>query len=63
MSYSIDQMNQATEIARHVVENGRVQGEGQAWLESLRIEVEFECEERGLSDCTEIADAAVTLQQ
>jgi hypothetical protein len=28
-------------------------------LESLRVEVEFECQERGLDNCEEMADEAV----
>lgn len=58
---SQDQMNQAAEISRFVIENGRVEGEGEAWTESLRVEVEFECSERNLPDCDEIAEAAVNL--
>lgn len=48
-------------ISRTVIENGRVEGEGEAWLESLRREVEFEATERGHSsdDAAEIAAAAV----
>ena len=55
------QVEVAQEIAQFVVENGRVQGEGSEWLESLRGEVEFECDERGLDDCAEIAEVAVNL--
>lgn len=55
------QIEIATEIAQDVIDNGRVTGEGDEWSESLRIEVEFECGERGLDDCEEIADAAVKL--
>jgi hypothetical protein len=60
---SQDQMNQAAEISRFVLENGRVEsdGEGNLNLESLRTEVEFECSERNLPDCDEIAEAAVKL--
>jgi hypothetical protein len=63
MTYSQDQMNTAAQIAQFVVENGRVEsdGRGNLNLESLRAEVEFECGERGLPDCTEIAAAAVEL--
>ena len=55
--------NQAAEIAQFVIENGRVESDGNGSFntESLRVEVEFECNERGLSDCTEIAEAAVKL--
>lgn len=59
---SRNQIEVAAEIAQFVVENGRVQGEGEEWLESLRTEVEFECSERGLEDCDEIAEVAVNLQ-
>ena len=55
------QIEIATEIAQDVIENGRVIGHGDDWKESLRNEVEFECSERGLDDCEEIADAAVNL--
>lgn len=59
---SRNQIDQAVEIARFVVENGRVEGdEGNLNLESLRIEVEIECGERGIEDCAEIAEAAVEL--
>lgn len=56
------QIEIATEIAQFVIENGRVEGEGDDWKESLRNEVEFECSERGLEDCEEIAEVAVDLQ-
>ena len=56
------QIEVAQEIARDVVENGRVSGEGSEWLESLRVEVEFECNERNLADSAEIAQVAVNLQ-
>jgi hypothetical protein len=59
---SRNQIEVAMEIAQFVVENGRVSGEGGDWLESLRDEVEFECGERELEDCEEIAEAAVNLQ-
>ena len=55
------QIEIAQEIAQFVVENGRVQGEGEAWYESLRGEVEFECADRDLEDCEEIAAVAVKL--
>jgi hypothetical protein len=58
---SRNQIKAAREIAQFVVENGRVQGEGSERLESLRIEVEFECNERDLDDCAEIAEVAVNL--
>ena len=58
---SRNQVEVAQEIAQFVVENGRVTGEGSEWLESLRGEVEFECDERGISDCEEIAEVAVNL--
>ena len=52
-------------IANSVIENGRVEGEGDAWLESLRGEVEFEATEQGFSDdeAAEIAEAAVSRYQ
>lgn len=55
------QIEIATEIAQDVIENGRVEGDGEGWLESLAVEVEFECSERGYDDCEEIAEAAVNL--
>lgn len=59
---SRNQVEVAQEIAQSVVENGRVSGQGSEWLEALRNEVEFECGERGLDDCEEIAEVAVKLQ-
>jgi hypothetical protein len=39
------------DILRFVVENGRVQADGDGFnLASLEVEVEFEARERGLSD-------------
>jgi hypothetical protein len=60
---SRNQIDQATEIARFVVDNGRVASDDDGNLdpESLRGEVEFECEERNIEDCTEIAEVAVNL--
>lgn len=57
------QIEIATEIAQDVIENGRVEGDGEGWLESLAVEVEFECSERGYDDddCEEITEAAVNL--
>lgn len=55
------QIEIATEVAQDVIDNGRVTLAGDEWSESLRIEVEFECGERGLDDCEEIAEAAVNL--
>lgn len=55
------QIEIATEIAKDVIENGRVEGAGEGWLESLAVEVKFECSERGHEDCEEIAEAAVNL--
>jgi hypothetical protein len=48
-------------LCRIVIENGRVEGENEAWLESLRIEVEFEAVEQGCSpeEATYLAAAAV----
>ena len=53
----------AIEIAQNVIADGRVIGDGKGWVESLRIEVEFECNEHGYDedDCEEIAEAAVNL--
>jgi hypothetical protein len=58
--YSQDQLNQAAAISQFVIENGRVETDdsGQVNAESLRVEVEFECGERGLEDCSEIAAVA-----
>lgn len=62
MSQSIQ--NAAAEISQFVIENGRVEsGENGINLASLEVEVEFECEERGLPDCGEIAAAAVALAE
>lgn len=60
---SREQIDRAVEIAKHVVDNGRVLSDGTGSLDllSLRAEVEFECDERGLSDCAEIANIAVSL--
>jgi hypothetical protein len=55
--------NTVTEIINFVIENGRVlpdeSTESGFNLESLRVEVEFECSERGLDNCEEMADEAV----
>ena len=61
--FSQEQLNQAAEISKFVVESGRVESDddGNINSESLRVEVEFECGERGLSECSEIAEAAVSL--
>lgn len=54
--------NQAAEISQFVIENGRVESDASGInLASLEAEVEFECRERGLPDCSEIAAAAVEL--
>lgn len=57
--------NSLNEIVNFVIENGRVlqddSTESGFNLESLRVEVEFECSERGLEDCEEMADEAVKL--
>lgn len=58
---SVNQINLAKQIAQDVIDNGRVVGEDQDWLESLRVEVEFECRDRGHDDCEEIAETAVNL--
>lgn len=60
--YSQNQMNTAAQLSQFVVENGRVQSdENGLSLESLRVEVEFECNERGLEDCAMIAEAAAVM--
>lgn len=54
----------AAEILRDVVENGRVLADEDGNLneESVRVEVEFECLERGiLEDCDGIISAAVEM--
>lgn len=55
--------NTVTEIINFVIENGRVLQDETTDsgfnLESLRVEVEFECQERGLENCEEMADEAV----
>lgn len=51
--------NLAVEIAAFVIENGRVEGDGDDWLESLRTEVEFEAMERGLENASELAEIAM----
>lgn len=57
--YSQDQLITATELAQFVIESGRVTGDTpDEWLESLTGEVEFECNDRGIDDCHEIAEAA-----
>ena len=53
--------NSPAQIALHVIENGRVVGEGDEWLESLEIEVEFEARDRGLENSDEIAQQAVAI--
>lgn len=61
MSQSIQ--NAAAEISQFVIENGRVLADDDGNLneESVRVEVEFECMERGLEDCEEIAAAAAEM--
>lgn len=61
MMASHNQIKLAQEIAQDVIDNGRVQGQGEEWTESLRIEVEFEASERGHENSEEIAEAAVKL--
>ncbi|MBE7555997.1 MAG: hypothetical protein HS126_33500 [Anaerolineales bacterium] len=51
----------AAEIARLVIEDGRVEGEGEEWLASLGVEVAFEADEQGYENATEIAEEAVRL--
>lgn len=59
--------NTVTEIINFVIENGRVlQDENTDSgfnLESLRVEVEFECQERGLENCEEMAEEAVKMYE
>lgn len=56
--------NSAAEISQFVIENGRVESdENGINLASLEVEVEFECMERGLEDCEEIAAAAVEMAE
>lgn len=50
----------AAEIARYVIEQGRVE-KGEWFLASLGAEVAFEADERGLENATEIAEEAVRL--
>lgn len=60
--YSQDQMNQATQISQFVIESGRVESDENGLnLESLRVEVEFECNERGFDNCAMIAEVAVVM--
>jgi hypothetical protein len=51
----------AEEIARFVLDEGRVEGQGDEWLASLGLEVLVEADERGLENATEIAEEAVRL--
>jgi hypothetical protein len=51
----------AVEIARIVIESGRVDGEGEWWLLSLGAAVALEADERGYENATEIAEEAVQL--
>jgi len=55
--------NSPASIAIYVIEQGRVVGDpqGEEWLESLEIEVEFEARERGLSNSERIAKEAVKI--
>lgn len=58
----MDTLQLAVEIRRFVIENGRVdEAEGQAWLDSLEVEVEAEARMRGYENSDEIARIAVTL--
>lgn len=51
----------AAQIARFVIERGRVEGEGEDWLGWLGVEVAIEADERGYDNATEIAEEAVRL--
>lgn len=54
----------ALNIARYVIENGRVEsGDGGINDESLRVEVSFEAGERGYDDETAEAMATYALEQ
>ena len=50
----------AAEIARYVIEQGRVE-QGEWFIPSLGAAVAFEADERGLENATEIAEEAVRL--
>ncbi len=52
----------AAEIARFVIEQGRVKGEDQEWwLGSLAVEVALEADDRGCENAGEISGEAVRL--
>jgi hypothetical protein len=52
----------ADEIARFVIEQGRVEGEdAEWWIASLSVEVMVEANERGYDNPTEISEEAVRL--
>lgn len=53
--------NVARQIARFVIEQGRVEGEDEDWLGWLGVEVALEADERGYDNATEIAEEAVQL--
>ena len=54
----------ANEIARFVIEQGRVDGEdADWWIASLSVEVTMEADERGYDNATEISEEAVRLYQ
>ena len=52
----------AAEIARVVIDAGRVEGEDlEWWLGSLAVEVAFEADDRGYENASEISGEAVRL--
>lgn len=64
MKLSQNEQNEALDIARFVIENGRVEsGDGGFIDESLRTEVSYEAGERGYDDETAEAMATFALEQ
>lgn len=54
----------AAELARFVIDQGRVKGtDHEWWLSSLAVEVAFEADERGYENASEIAEEAVRLHR
>ena len=54
----------AAEIARFVIEEGRVNGEDEEWwLGSLAVEVALEADDRGYENASEISAEAVRLHR
>jgi len=58
-----DELRSVTaEIARVVIDTGRVEGEDlEWWLGSLAVEVAFEADDRGYENASEISGEAVRL--